>query len=166
MVEEVLKGLQENFKEEIVEIGSFRGQTFVVVKKEKIKEILGWLKINWSFNHLQDLFGVDFLGKTPRFAVVYQLYSLPNKTQLRIKALVEEDDLSIDSVVDLWPVANWLERECYDMFGIVFKGHPDLRRIYMPEDWEGYPLRKDYPVRGEGDWQGIKDLLSQIHKEG
>ncbi|WP_022855750.1 NADH-quinone oxidoreductase subunit C [Thermodesulfobacterium thermophilum] len=159
MVEEILKDLQQQFKEEILEIGEFRTQKFLVVKKDRIKDILRWLKENWSFNHLQDLFGVDFLGKIPRFAVVYQLYSLPNKVQLRIKALIDEEDLTIDSVVDLWPVANWLERECYDMFGIIFKGHPDLKRIYMPEDWKGYPLRKDFPVKGEGLWDGVKDLI-------
>jgi NADH-quinone oxidoreductase subunit C len=87
-----------------------------------------------------------------------------------MRAEVQEDDAAIDSVTHIWNSANWLERECYDMFGIEFKGHPDLRRILMPEDWEGYPLRKDYPLKsdlGEREWKTLKKIkeLSEINRQ-
>ena len=97
-----------------------------------------------------DVTAVDYFGKDPRFMVVYNLYSIPNKDRLRLKAPVEESDTTIDSVIPVWTTANWLERETYDLFGIKFKNHPDLRRILMTEDWVGHPLRKDYPLQGPG----------------
>jgi NADH-quinone oxidoreductase subunit C len=86
---------------------------------------------------------------------------------IRIRAEVPEDECSVDSIVDIWAGANWHERECFDMYGIEFKGHPDLRRILMPEDWEGYPLRKDYPLKsdlGEMEWKGYKEVLEISEK--
>ncbi|MBI3593015.1 MAG: NADH-quinone oxidoreductase subunit C, partial [Nitrospirae bacterium] len=120
------------------------------------------------FNYLEDLCGVDYHGKKePRFEVVYHLYSLRHRHMLRIKAEVPEDDCAIESVVDIWAGANWHERECYDMFGVTFRGHPDHRRILMPEDWAGHPLRKDYPLKsdlGEMEWEGYKGVIAIAEK--
>lgn len=100
-----------------------------------------------DFNFLADLTAVDYLDKrTPRFEVVYHLYSLSKNHRLRVKIPVAGEDPVVDSLTPLWKGANWLEREVWDMFGIRFRGHPDLRRILLYEQFEGYPLRKDYPV--------------------
>jgi NADH-quinone oxidoreductase subunit C len=93
-----------------------------------------------------DLYGFD---REPRFEVIYSLYSLPNHRRVVIKAQVSEDDLTIDTVTGVWPAANWPEREIFDLFGITFNNHPDPRRILMPDDWIGHPLRKDFPLGGE-----------------
>lgn len=98
------------------------------------------------FDFLADVIGVDFLPHAPRYEVVYQLVSIPNRLRLRVKVRVP-DGGSVPSVQGVWPSANWHEREVWDMFGIFIEGHPDLRRILMPEDWEGHPQRKDYPVQ-------------------
>jgi NADH-quinone oxidoreductase subunit C len=98
------------------------------------------------FDLLSDLSAVDYLGRTPRFEVVYQLYSLPHNHRLRLKVRLEEDDPVVPTASDVWKSANWAERETYDMFGIRFSGHPDLRRILMYPEFTGFPLRKDYPV--------------------
>ena len=98
------------------------------------------------FDLLLDVVGVDYLPRTPRYEVVYQLVSIPNRLRLRLKVRVA-DGGSVPTVHRVWPAANWHEREVWDMFGIFIEDHPDLRRILMPEDWEGYPLRKDYPVQ-------------------
>ncbi len=133
-------------------------------KKKKIKEILSYLKNapGLEFDYLVDLSAVDYLGfRECRFDVVYHLMSIKYRHRIRVKALVPEQQCFIDSVTDLWATANWFERECFDMFGIEFKGHPDLRRILMPEDWNGFPLRKDYPVRsnlGDKEWETYKEL--------
>jgi len=106
------------------------------------------MKEELGFNFLTGLCSLDYLGQAPRFIVVYQLYSIGDHLRLRLKAPVEEADATIDTVSGIWSTANWLERECWDMMGIVFNNHPDPRRILMPDDWEGHPLRKDYPVQG------------------
>lgn len=99
-----------------------------------------------GFDFLADVIGVDYLPRQPRFEVVYHLVSIPNLRRLRLKVRVPEGG-TVPTVQDVWPAANWHEREVWDMFGIVFEGHPDLRRLLMPEDWEGHPQRKDYPVQ-------------------
>lgn len=162
---EIAERIKEKFPEEVIEIKEFREQVSVIVKKERIKDIMRYLyeTPEFSFDYLRDLCGVDYLGKKEkRFEVVYHLYSMKHRHMIRIKAEVPEDDCNIDSVVDIWAGANWHERECYDMFGITFNGHPDLRRILMPEDWVGYPLRKDYPLKadlGDLEWKGFKEVL-------
>ncbi|NJD19779.1 MAG: NADH-quinone oxidoreductase subunit C [Gemmatimonadetes bacterium] len=113
-------------------------------------EILGWLRDepDQRYDLLADVTGVDLGGGRP-LQVVYQLWSIPHRRALRVKCLLSLDALEIDSVVGLWNSANWLEREVYDLFGVTFRGHPDLRRILMPMDYaEGHPLRKDFPLRG------------------
>ncbi|MBW6510572.1 MAG: NADH-quinone oxidoreductase subunit C [Desulfuromonadaceae bacterium] len=140
--------LQGKFSTEVLEVKEFRGETTVTVKKEDIVAICAFLKSELGYNLLSDLCGVDYLGQTPRFQVVYNMYNISTKDRLRIKAPVEEGDATIDTVSGVWSTANWLERECWDLMGIGFNNHPDLRRILLPDDWEGHPLRKDYPVQG------------------
>jgi NADH-quinone oxidoreductase subunit C len=114
-----------------------------------MQEIFRWLREDpqLDFNFLADLTAVDYLDKrTPRFEVVYHLYSLSKNHRLRVKIPVAGEDPVVDSLTPLWKGADWLEREVWDMFGIRFRGHPDLRRILLYEQFEGYPLRKDYPV--------------------
>jgi NADH-quinone oxidoreductase subunit C len=100
-----------------------------------------------AFTLLAEVTAVDFWPCEPRFELVYVLVSLTNRLRLRVKVRLHANDARVATVSDVWPAANWLEREVWDMFGIVFDGHPDLRRLLMPEDWDGYPLRKDYPVQ-------------------
>ncbi len=153
--------LREQFPEEVLEITEFRGQVSVTVKKEKIKEILRYVKEEQGFNHLQDLCGVDYYLENPRFEVVYNLFSIWRRLHIRVKVKIDDKEPEIDSITDLWEGANWHERECFDMFGIKFTGHPDLRRILMPEDWNGHPLRKDYPLKGKELWRGFKEILEE-----
>jgi len=165
---EITEKIKEKFPEEIVDIKEFRGQISVTLKKGRIVEICRYLhdEPELSFDYLVDLCGVDYLGrKAKRFEVVYHLYSITHRCGIRLKAEVGEDDLTIDSVVPLWAGVNWHERECFDMYGIVFKGHPDHRRILLPEDWEGHPLRKDYPVQGpDREWPGFLDVLDRAKR--
>lgn len=140
--------LKAKFGETVLAVSEFRGETTVVVKKEEIVAVCAFLKGELGFNFLTDLCSIDYLGQAPRFMVVYQLYNIGTHKRLRIKAAVEESDARIDTVSGVWATANWLERECYDLMGIVFNNHPDPRRILMPDDWVGHPLRKDYPVQG------------------
>ncbi|MCS7202843.1 MAG: NADH-quinone oxidoreductase subunit C [Thermodesulfovibrio sp.] len=155
----IAEQLRRIFYDYIVDIKEFRGQVLVVVNKEKIKEIIKYLKEEQGFNHLQDLCGVDYYPQKPRFEVVYSLFSIWRRLYIRLKVKVDEEDPEIESISDLWQSANWLERECFDMFGLRFKGHPDLKRILMPEDWEGYPLRKDYPIEGKEVWKGFREIV-------
>lgn len=134
-------------------VSSFRDQVIVRVHKERIVEVCRFLHDTpgLDFDFLTDLTAVDYPARPQRFDVVYQLYSMTENHLLRLKAAVGDGE-SIPTVVGVWKAANWEERECYDMFGIPFEGHPDMRRILLPEDWEGYPLRKDYPLAGYGTY--------------
>ena len=155
----VLK-LKEKFAASIIDIVEFRGEITVTVAKGAIIEVLLFLKQSLQYNLLTDLTAVDYLGKKEeRFMMVYLLYSIPNKDRLRIKTPVSEADGRIPTATQVWKTANWLEREVYDLFGIKFDGHPDLRRILMTDDWVGHPLRKDYPLQGP-DREPYKGRLS------
>ncbi len=160
-MKEVIEDLKEKFADAIVSVEEFRGQYSVLVKREFAKKIIKYLKEIHKFNHLQDLCGVDWIKEDPRFEVVYNLYSIENRLHITVKTRVPQDNPEVDTITDLWEGANWHERECYDMFGIKFKGHPDLRRILMPEDWDGHPLRKDYPVKGKELWRGFREILEE-----
>ena len=151
--------LKERFAESVLDCKEFRGEVTVTVKKEKILEVLKCLKEDLRYNFLTDVTAVDYLGQDPRFMVVYNLYSIPNKDRIRIKAPVTENDPSIDSATALWNTANWLERETFDLMGIIFNNHPNLVRIMMTDDWVGHPLRKDYPLQGP-DREPYKGRLS------
>ncbi|MBI2524544.1 MAG: NADH-quinone oxidoreductase subunit C [Candidatus Rokubacteria bacterium] len=130
-----------------------RGDHTAVVAREGIIDALGFCRDQpeLRFNVLVDLTAVDYLtfpGREdgPRFEVVYHLYSIPHNHRLRLKVPVEQDDAVVPTATSLWPIADWLEREVWDMFGIRFAGHPDLRRLLLYEEFEGHPLRKDYPI--------------------
>ena len=164
---EIVSKLKEKFLSEIVDVKEFRDQVFVSVKRDRILDICRFLHSDSDIqmNYLADLCGADYPDREDRFEVVYNLFSIKYNHRLLVKALVSEKDMAIDSVVPIWSGADWHERETCDMYGIVFNGHPDLRRILMPEDWEGYPLRKDYPLKGNKDreykgFEELKDLHS------
>ncbi len=142
--------LKEKFPETEFEFSEFRGELTVKFPKEIVLEVCKLLKTDNELEFLQctDVTAVDWATRKNRFTVVYQIYSFKNNFRLRLKADVDEKDCSIDSVTSVWKGANWQERETYDMYGIKFNGHPDLRRMYMPEEFEYYPLRKDFPLMG------------------
>ena len=133
----------------VLETHSFRGDDTALIKKDGLQEVMIFLKSDpeLDFNMLMDLSAVDYLWmrKKPRFEMVYHLYSLAKKHRVRIKTGVDEKTPVIDSIASIWPAADWYEREVWDMFGIKFVGHPNLKRILMYEEFQGHPLRKDYP---------------------
>ncbi len=160
----IAEQLQEKFQTSILGIDEHRGQVTVLVDRDVIVKIISFLKKDQKMNHLSCLCGVDNKKRKAasaymeRFEVVYQLYSIENRTSLRLKAQIPESDQTIDSITSLWTGANWLERETYDLLGIVFNNHPNLKRILTPEDWEGHPLRKEYKLRGDTEWRGLEEL--------
>ena len=125
-----------------------RGQTSLEIAPAQIVEVCRFLRDQQQFNRLSGVTAVDWYPTEPRFEIVYLLHSIERNERLRLKCRLPSDRAEIDSVTSVWPGANWYEREVFDLFGVVFLNHPDLRRIMMPEDWEGHPLRKDYPVTG------------------
>lgn len=147
--EPVLNALRERFGDAILGHQEFRGQLSVTVDKDKIAEVCAFCRDDerLRYDMLTDLTAVDFLPKAPRFEVVYNLYSFPRNQRLRLKAPVAEND-TLSTVEGVWKAANWLEREVYDLFGIVFDGHSDLRRILLWDGYVGHPLRKDFPLHG------------------
>ena len=124
-------------------------QTTVYVSREDLLMVARALRdrADLGFTFLAELTAVDFWPREPRFELVYLLVSIEHRLRLRVKVKLHGEDARVPTVTLLWPAANWLEREVWDLFGITFDGHPDPRRLLMPEDWEGYPLRKDYPVQ-------------------
>ena len=142
--------LQQKYGSLINEIDVFRAETTVVIDRENLLNFCRILKHDdqCSFDILSDCCGVDLFPRTPRFCVVYHLYSLRHGHRLRIKVFLPEDNAAIESVTPIWDTANWHERECFDLLGIQFINHPDLRRILLPDDFEGHPLRKDFPLEG------------------
>jgi NADH-quinone oxidoreductase subunit C len=144
-----VKRLQEKFPGSLLEVKTFREEITITVPKKEIFEICQFLYSDPDLHYqfLTDLCGVDLFPQTPRFEVVYHLYSMKHNQRLRLKTKVEESE-SVSSVESIWKAANWLEREVYDLFGISFENHPDLRRILLWDGYEGYPLRKDFPVEG------------------
>lgn len=147
---ELVEKLRGRFSQAIGEVVSFRDEYTIRVKREYLLEIARFLKEEpeYAFTFLSDLCGVDYLGREPRFEVVYHLYSMEHAHRLRMKVSLLSNNLTIPSVVSVWKTANWHERECYDLLGITFSNHPDLRRILTPEGFRDYPLRKDFPLKG------------------
>jgi NADH-quinone oxidoreductase subunit C len=144
-----LQYLREKLGTVIVDTHAFRGDETMIVLREAMMRVFRLLREDptLDFNFLTDITAVDYLGKKrPRFEVVYHLYSLTANHRLRVKVPVPEEDPMVDSLTPLWAGANWLEREVWDMYGIRFRGHPNLKRILLYEEFEGHPLRKDYPV--------------------
>jgi NADH-quinone oxidoreductase subunit C len=144
----VLERLQEQFGETILDHSEFRGDLSVRVKPEAIVEVARFLRDDpqLQYNFLENICGVDYLGRDPRFEVVYHFISLHSYDRICVKVGLPEANPTVPTLTTLWAGANWQERETYDMFGIVFEGHPSLVRILMPDDWEGHPQRKDVPL--------------------
>ncbi len=149
MTNHLVDRLKENFQASVLDVRTFRGELTVSVLKKDLYAICKFLSTDpdLEFRFLTDLCGVDRFPESPRFEIVYLLYSMKNNQRLRIKTAVSETE-SISSVESIWKAANWLEREVYDLFGVPFENHPDLRRILLWDGYEGHPLRKDYPVEG------------------
>jgi NADH-quinone oxidoreductase subunit C len=148
-----LQSIQSEFGD-IARGEEFRDNVRIIVKPDAAYAVLKYLKEEHGFDMLADVAGIDYLdypNATDRYAVAYALLNTTNGDRLFIKVYVNDPDPELKSVVDLWAGADWMEREVYDMYGIRFPGHPDLRRILMPEGSECYPLRKDYPLRGYGE---------------
>jgi len=146
---ELLGSLSKLFGPKIREQTEFRGETTFVIDAHDLREVAKFCRDDLSFDYLLDITSVDHFGSEPRFEVVYELYSMTMAVHLRLKLRVSEDEPTVDTVSDIWPTANWHEREIWDMMGLRFNGHPDLRRILM---WEGYPyfpLRKEFPLQGK-----------------
>lgn len=154
VVVEALRSWSANAIEEVIE---FRGETTIVVARKVLRAAAARCREDnaLQFNLLTDATCIDRFPMEPRFEMNYHLVSIPNRRKVRLRVRLSGDDPVIDSLVPVWPGANWLEREIFDLFGIQFTGHPDLRRILLPEDWEGHPLRKDYPVEGYRDIPAI-----------
>jgi NADH-quinone oxidoreductase subunit C len=147
----LVAALQRQNAEWVSEVIEAFGETTLVVPREHIRAACGFLKSapGLEFNLLADICGVDRgPEEEPRFEVNYHLFSTSKYHRVRLKVLLNEDDARVETVVPVWKTANWHERETFDMFGIIFEGHPDLRRILLPDDWEGHALRKDFPLRG------------------
>jgi NADH-quinone oxidoreductase subunit C len=142
---ELTKRYRERFGAAILDALEDRKQPYLVIDSAQLSEIARYSRDVEKFDLLEDYTAVDWPRREKRFDLIAILYSFPNNLRLRLKIPLAEDEQAV-SIVELWPAANWLEREIFDMFGIVFKGHPELKRILLPEEWQGHPLRKDYDI--------------------
>lgn len=168
---EIARQLLEQFPNDVIDTYDFQGQTVVISSRERIIEMLQWLRDTpgIEMDHLMDLCGVDNLRRPDtelleRFEVVYNLYSIPHRHAIRIRTQIPEENPCIESVTSLWVGADWMERECFDLVGISFTNHPDLRRVLLPDDWPGHPLQKEYPLKGAEEWPGMIDLQKRVEK--
>jgi NADH-quinone oxidoreductase subunit C len=148
VVAEQLRAWNAKAVSEVIEV---HGETTIVVPRELLRDAAEYCRANLRFNYLSDATSLDRFPVEPRFELNYHLVSIPNKTKIRLRTRVSGADPAVDSMVPVWPGAGWMEREIYDLMGIRFNGHPDLRRILLPDDWEGHPLRRDYPTEGFRD---------------
>jgi NADH-quinone oxidoreductase subunit C len=152
--EQILTLLRDRFGADSFSGSEFRDNRRIIVPPARVYAVLETLKRDAGFDMLFELGGIDYLrypGARDRFGVVYGLLNTTTGVRLFVKTLLNEPDLTIPSAFPLWKGADWMEREVYDMYGIVFEGHPNLRRILMPEEFTAFPLRKDYPLRGKGE---------------
>jgi NADH-quinone oxidoreductase subunit C len=146
--QEAVESLNKSFEGKLQNTTEFRGETTCAIHESDLRDIAKFCRDEISFDYLLDITSIDNFGEEPRFEIVYHLYSMPHAVHLRLKLELSEEVGALDTVSDIWPTADWHEREIYDMMGIKFNGHPDLRRILM---WDGYPffpLRKDFPLAG------------------
>ncbi len=145
---EIIESLQRKFSASILDVSAQFGDDTLLIDKAALLDLVQFLKAKpYEFSMLLDLTCVDYPDKDDRFEMVYHFLSLSQNLRIRVKAGVSETDLTIDSLAGIWKNANWLEREIFDMFGISFNNHPDMRRLFMYAGFEGHPLRKDYPLR-------------------
>lgn len=165
-VDKIRDTIPELFEKAVLDHKEFRGELTLWVKSDYLIEFAQTIRQNpdLKFNYLSDLTAVDHLREMkegdPRFEVVYHFFSTKTKRRIRLKVAAWGDPPTVPSLTPIWVGADWHERECYDMFGIIFEGHPDLRRILMPDDWEGYPLRKDHPASEQEPFDYIKKQLA------
>ena len=143
-----IDALTEQFSDKIIEVYQSSGDTFVRISPDANVEICRFLKEEQHYIYLTDIFGTDRFTSEDRFEIIYNLVSLRDQERLFVKTWLPEEEPVIRSMTEIWKSANWFERQTYDMFGIRFTGHPDLRRVYMPEDYEYFPLRKEFPLLG------------------
>lgn len=150
MNELIINKIKEKFPGSIIESSEFRGDLSILVKKDSLKKIALFLRDDeeLKFNFCKDVTAIDWAKRKERYTVVYLLYSYTGKVELKLKVNLDESDLNCESLSSVWKSADWYERETFDMYGINFLNHPDLRRVYMPEEFEYYPLRKDFPLLG------------------
>ncbi|HEV2195295.1 MAG TPA: NADH-quinone oxidoreductase subunit C [Candidatus Acidoferrum sp.] len=158
----VVECLQSWSQQAVAEVIEFQGETTVVVPRNLFRAAAERCRSDnkLQFNLLTDATCVDRYPVEPRFELNYHLVSIPRRDRVRLQVRLSGQDPVVDSLVPVWPGANWLEREIFDLFGIRFNGHPDLRRILLPEDWEGYPLRRDFPVEGFRDVPNSGDVFN------
>jgi NADH-quinone oxidoreductase subunit C len=147
-VPEVVEALKAQFGNDVREVTLYAGEHTVIVATNRIVEVARYLHDRYRFTYLSDLGGIDRFTDDERFEVFYSLISMENKLRIRLKVRVDESNPVVPTLTDVFMAANWQEREAYDMFGIRFEGHPDLRRMFMPEDFEYHPLRKEFPLLG------------------
>lgn len=143
-----IDGLSDQFTDKLIEVYQSSGDTFARIEVDALVEVCTFLKEDHHFVFLTDIAGTDRYTSEERFEVIYNLVCLKHQTRLFLKVRCEEESPSLDTVSTVWPGANWMEREVYDMFGVRFNGHPDHRRIFLPEDFDYFPLRKEFPLLG------------------
>jgi NADH-quinone oxidoreductase subunit C len=157
--------LKQEFPDDVTDFHAHRDDETVVIKRDALEAVCRFLRddTRCSFEIMMDLTAVDRLemNETPRFEMVYHFKSLTHARRLRLKVRLAEDDCKIASIHHLWKAVDWYERECFDMFGIVFEGHPDLRRILMYDEFEGHPLRKDYPIDKQQPLMELKEVAER-----
>jgi len=163
LAERAVEKLGAQFPDIFFEVRRFRDEVTVYVPREQIVAVATFLRDDEEvrFNYLSDLTGNDWPDREPRFEVIYHLHSMENFSRLRLKVRVPEEDCVCPSVTSVWGTANWHERETFDLFGIAFEGHPSLRRILLPEEWEGFPLRQDYEI----GWEEPEFTVRKIQRE-
>jgi NADH-quinone oxidoreductase subunit C len=157
----VVERLQRQFPQDVLAVTEFRGDLSVSVRKSALRAVGRFLKEEpeLGFDYIVHVSSVDYPTELERFEVVYEVYSIRRRQRIRIKTRTSEEDCAVDSLSAVWYGANFMEREVYDMMGIRFHGHPDLRRILMPDEYEeGFPLRKDFPLQGRG-WRDTFEFL-------
>lgn len=162
--EQLTQKVQAAFPQAVLELIEFRGERTLLVEKESVRDICQFLRddADLRFNLLEDIVADDLLPDFPRFAVSYHIYSIPNNLRIRLRTEVEDPEDGPETMGSVWSIATWLEMEVWDLMGVRFKGNESLRRLFLPEDWQGHPLRKDYPLGYEEvqftfNWQAIDE---------
>ncbi|MEM7334412.1 MAG: NADH-quinone oxidoreductase subunit C [Chloroflexota bacterium] len=146
IAQQIVDKVKSTLPQAIEATDDFRGEQTLLIKKGQLKKVAKLMRDEFQFDFLSDIVADDMLPDFPRFLVSYHLYSIPNKYRLRLKVEVEDPDSGPETLASIWPIATWLETEVWDLMGVKFKNNKSLRRLFLPEDWQGHPLRKDYPL--------------------